>query len=122
MSLKAEIGRAISAHAEWKARLEGAIASGRCDVKPAEVRRDDLCELGQWLHGSAISEHDKASPYYESVKLLHADFHRGTAEILLFALVGKAEMARQLMGTGSHHASLSAELTRTLTRWRDGSH
>jgi hypothetical protein len=119
MLLHAEINKAMTAHALWKERLLSAIDSGDSGYSPAIIAKDDHCEFGQWLYGPSVSEADRQNPYYGSVRQLHADFHKATAEIMLYALAGKKGMAHKMLGTGSHYASLSGELMRTLARWRD---
>lgn len=119
MSLKDEITKGIGAHGLWKQRLIDAIANGKSDWKPDTVCMDNQCDFGKWLYGASPA--DKKSPHYETVKSLHAQFHKVAGEILRLALSGKKSEANTAMGDNSQYRDLSSKLTKEMMAWRDHS-
>ena len=77
---KFEVGRAIAAHAEWKARLKQCVDEGRCDASATDALRDDRCELGRWLY--ALPAEARAERAWSLVRDMHANFHREASEIV----------------------------------------
>lgn len=117
MSLQEEIKKAIGAHGLWKARLVAAIETGKSEFVPEKVCTDNQCDFGKWLYGVTITSADKTGSHYESVRKLHAEFHKIAAKILELALAGKKDEAKKMMDPGSEFASLSSKLTVAMTQW-----
>ncbi len=115
--LEKEIVEAIHCHTAWKRRLRHAIDSGTAEVTVEEVARDDRCEFGQWLAGSAFSEANRDGSY-EAVCQLHGQFHRVAAATLQLALNGRKDEAERSMGAGGLYARASLRLSRALSAWR----
>jgi Chemoreceptor zinc-binding domain len=72
---------AIAAHVNWKLRIH-ALLSGKLLEKldPTAIAKDDVCELGKWIHSDAWSEMPK--PQHSELLATHADFHREAARIV----------------------------------------
>ncbi len=117
MSTRDEISRAIGAHGMWKQRLRAAIASGKSELAPADVARDNLCDFGKWLHSDSTAG-DRASPEYRQVLDLHAQFHRCASGVLSAALAGNHTVAENAMGLSGEFTSISADLTKAMMNWK----
>jgi len=112
-----EIKKAIGTHGVWKARLRTAIKLGTAEFRVAEVARDDQCPFGVWL--SAQPPEAQASPHWQSVHRLHAEFHRATAHVLSLALAGKPDVAQREMGPGTPFIDVSTKLTSAMMKWSE---
>lgn len=83
---------ALDAHAAWKQRLQDVLA-GRLEVPEIhKVARDDLCALGQWLHGEGRQKFGAMTEYQ---KLLHShgEFHLCVGEALSAHVAGHRDEA-----------------------------
>lgn len=111
-----EILKAMNAHGVWKLRLRAAIVTGSSDVTPDVARCDDKCEFGRWLLGSSVAPEIRATAYYESVRKLHADFHKCAGEVLHSALSNQADKANALLA--DTFSKKSHTLMVELTKWK----
>lgn len=112
---KFEIQLAIGAHGLWKQRLSSAIATGKSEFSPDDIRRDGLCDFGKWLH--SLPESDRASELWKKVHSLHERFHLESAGVLEAALAGRKEEAAAAMAQGSAYALVSMRLTAAMMEW-----
>lgn len=111
--MKEKIKKAIAAHGARKDRLSTAIASGKLEIPIANIRADNVCDFGKWLHGEvAVLGRE---PRYAKVKDLHARFHRAAGEVAELALAGKKAEAEVAMA--GDYAAVSATLTKEMTDW-----
>ncbi len=117
MEISEQINLAIAGHSMWKRRLRTAIEIGKSGFKPEIVKQDDKCDFGKWLH-SELSPEFRASPGFEKIARLHADFHIEAARILQLALGRDQAEARSAMESLGTYASLSARLTTSLMEWK----
>ncbi len=108
--------KAISAHAQWKRRLNEAIDSGASEWTVSDVKADDRCEFGEWLRN--LPPVAKTSERYRHLQSLHTDFHQAASDVLKLALAGKKDDARAAMSRGSHFNETSTQLVLTLGDWR----
>jgi hypothetical protein len=108
--------QAISAHAQWKRRLNEAIDSGSSEWTVSEVRADDRCEFGKWLN--TLCDLEKSSDSCLHLRSLHTEFHHAASEVLELALAGKKDDARAAMSPGNRFNQTSTELVLTLGEWR----
>lgn len=115
--LGATIQAALAAHAAWKDRLAAAIEGGEADVTPDQVRPDDACAFGKWLHGPAAEPH-RGGSNYQLAHDLHERFHRAAATVLEAALDGDAAKAEKMMAVGSEFQVVSARLAGVLLDWK----
>ena len=76
------IQKAIAAHSSWKARLRSAVATGKCDVTPADIKVDNRCEFGKWLYGPDFSAAEKQTKNCRAAIDLHAKFHQEAAKVV----------------------------------------
>ncbi len=115
MTAKDQIASAIAAHQEWKARLIHAIQQGSSDYQPTIVEKDDQCALGHWL--CDCDPELLQSIHYQTVRQLHADFHREAARILELALNGQRGQACLALGLGSQYVKISSALVLEMRKW-----
>jgi hypothetical protein len=113
-SSRAEIDAALAAHDKWKTHFDAAVTLGARMVEVMNVRQDDRCRIGSWLHGTSEL---KAHRGFRKVVTLHARFHREASKALQLALAARKDEARKLMGEGSVYCRTSADLTRALESW-----
>jgi len=66
---------AISAHVNWKARLENYLNGNSAEeLDPMVICRDDQCLLGKWIHGPALTYLNDDDGFYR-LRKNHANFH-----------------------------------------------
>ena len=116
------IDQAIASHGEWKRHLQKVIATGESDTPVEVIARDDRCAFGAWLCGPSLSAMDKASIYYETIRVLHAEFHSAAALVLQLALDGNKKPCRVLASNAGHclysgiaHNNRARSVARALT-------
>jgi hypothetical protein len=113
-----EIDNAIAAHGAWKSRLKTAIDTGTLETSPATIGADNKCAFGGWLYGSTLTPQEKASPEYNEIKRLHAQFHQLAGRVAQLALAGKKAEAEAIMGPSAEYAAISGKLTLALMQWK----
>ncbi|MBL8943875.1 MAG: CZB domain-containing protein [Myxococcales bacterium] len=114
--VKDQIAKAIGTHGMWKARLQGAVSSGKSENPPEVVEKDDQCEFGKWLATLAMDPTVGQSHHYVEVRALHAKFHGCAAKVIRLAVKGDRASAGTLMD--GEYADASAALTSAMMRWR----
>ena len=88
---------AVDAHTKWKARLINYVKGTSTEnLDVAKVSKDDVCDLGCWIHGPAKAH--AAQSEYKALKSAHADFHRSVGKIVQYVHDGKADEAQRLLG------------------------
>ena len=107
---------AVAAHGEWKYKLLKAIDNKGEGLDPAKIEVDNQCVFGKWLYS------DKTVPYraeadYESVRRLHAEFHRHTASIVRLYQSGELRRAQEEIAENSLYSQISARLAAAVERW-----
>jgi methyl-accepting chemotaxis protein len=117
MVTKEAIDSALTAHAQWKKRLQDAVSTGQSEFKPEVVKTDNACQFGQWLYG--LPQGDTKSEDYSKVKTLHAEFHKIAGNILQLALSGKKEEALKKLEYGGEYGSTTGKLVLALQSWKE---
>jgi hypothetical protein len=113
---KQAIEAAISAHAEWKKRLENAAQTGQSEFDPKVVAVDDACPFGKWLYG--LRGADASTADYATVKQAHAEFHRAAAGVLTTALAGRKAQALEQLAFSGDYSRTSGRLVLALRGWQ----
>lgn len=121
MAISEEIGKAITAHGQWKQKLRSAIDTGTSESTPERVRKDNNCSFGKWLH-DRIDENDKSSPHYLEAVKLHAKVHVEAASVLKLALAGRTAEALQGVALNSEFSKISGKLTKEMKTWQRSLH
>jgi hypothetical protein len=116
-----DIDTAISAHENWKLRLQNYL-EGRSqeDLRPEVICLDDRCDLGKWLHGPGRARLGKY-PAFSVLVARHKYFHVQASTVVALAQTGEREKAQSLIDGAFRHASnqvvlLLKELKRGLGR------
>ena len=117
MVTREAIDAALTAHAQWKDRIEASVASRRSDFKPAVVAMDDACDFGRWMH--TLRGDDILTEQYRTVKALHAQFHKAAAHVLTMALAGNGADAMTELAPGGDYHRIAADLVLAMTRWKE---
>jgi methyl-accepting chemotaxis protein len=108
---------ALTAHAAWSSRLRAAIRTGKLDVAVGTIGADNACQFGKWLYGAQLSESDKQSAIYRSVRQLHGQFHEEAAKVAQLAISQQQKAAEEAMAPSSEFARLSSTLTKAIEEW-----
>lgn len=107
---------AIQAHGSWKLKLATYIRKPDGKYKATDVERDNVCELGCWLHGdgrrlASLSE-------YQALKASHARFHKAAGEIIRKADAGENMSDQVSLGANSAYAAASKEVVNAIMAMR----
>ncbi|MDP1733856.1 MAG: CZB domain-containing protein [Sulfuritalea sp.] len=104
---------AIAAHIKWKVRLSQFIdGTGAEHLNSTDVCKDNLCDLGKWIHGEGTAF--KAAPHYQDLVGKHAHFHVCAAEIVRKVEGGDKAGAKAALGgpfVGASRATVAAIMT-----------
>lgn len=111
------INQAIAAHGLWKQRLREAIKTGVSEWTVEQVRVDNHCAFGKWLY--SFTQTEQQDKEWETIRALHANFHKEAAQILELALSGKQQEAENALGLTGAFAQASSALTLAMVQWRD---
>ncbi len=99
-----DLEKALTAHAEWKIKLRGAIQKKE-HVDATSISSDRCCPLGEWLHGEGRQRH-ASLPSHGQCLSKHAEFHRQAGAVASAINQGRfAEAETILNGPGYMAAS-----------------
>ena len=118
MTLYEDIQNAYIGHGAWKERLARAIRAGKSEFTPQTTEADDCCDFGRWLY--ALPLDIRQTTYWQTVRDLHAQFHKQAGLVLRLALAEHRQLAELAMAPGSGFEQLSGELGAALRRWKKG--
>ncbi|MDD2729996.1 MAG: CZB domain-containing protein [Malikia sp.] len=93
-----DFDRAIESHHQWRVTLRNSIAR-KLKVDVDRLRRDDCCELGRWLHGSA-GQGWGSNPAFTRLLQHHRDFHQEAGRIGDLINQSQLREAERLVGPG----------------------
>ncbi|WP_456387386.1 CZB domain-containing protein [Profundibacter sp.] len=111
-----QINNAIGAHGSWKIKLRTAVKKGKSVHSVEDVRCDDKCAFGMWIHGTDIDGPTRSSVPFNVIKRLHAEFHVCAADVLKMATTGNTNEATDLLD--GDFSAKSEKLVRGLRKWR----
>jgi hypothetical protein len=107
--------RIITAHVEWKLRLQKFLDGTSTEtLDPAVIAVDNRCELGKWIYSVGTSF--KNSTNYTTVKESHAHFHKVAATIVSHHLHGDTQAAQSLLN--GDYSQLSDTLKKNILKLR----
>jgi len=92
MNLDDEIG----VYGRWPGKLKAYLKKPDGSLKVADLRVDDKCALGHWIHEEEAKL--AAMDEYAALKDLHARFHAAAADIVALADGGQTEPAEAALG------------------------
>jgi hypothetical protein len=99
---------AITAHVNWKLRIH-ALLTGRLSEKlePATIARDNVCELGKWIHGEGKAKMPPAE--HAALVAAHAAFHKEAARIVGEVYAGHP-ISLEVIEMNSHFGKLTTQV------------
>lgn len=103
-----DFDEAIVSHLKWKIHLRNFLDGRGEKLDSAEVAKEDVCELGQWIYGEGKQFADTV-PYQELVRK-HAQFHLRAAEVVHKAETGDKRGAETLLATGREFSTASKDI------------
>jgi methyl-accepting chemotaxis protein len=104
----------IEKHAEWKLKLRTAIDKKET-LDAATISKDNLCELGKWLHGegkTAFSKH----PSHGECLAKHAAFHVEAGKVAKLINEKKYSEAHAAIRLETPYAAASKAVTLAIVR------
>lgn len=108
-----DFNQAIDAHRQWKVKLRTAISKQETlDVNT--ICRDDCCPLGMWLHGKG-GKHWNGQPIFRQLIDKHAQFHKAAGAVAEKINRHLFDDAEKLIGSGSHFANVSSDVSTLLS-------
>lgn len=107
---------AIRAHVDWKLRIRMFLADQGEPLSSDVAARDNVCKLGQWLHGEGAKY--AADPSYPELKEAHARFHKAAAEVLRVAERGDKRGAEARL-EGADYTKSSSAVVAAILKIRD---
>lgn len=113
-SFDEQLGSAIAAHGQWKSRLRTAVLTGKTEFEIRAVELDNQCPFGKWLYSEGARAF-RATGDFDSVKGLHAQFHKEAAAILRLATTGRKAEAEAALTAGSSFCRASSGLVLALS-------
>lgn len=105
---------AIATHVQWKIKLRRAIAK-REKLDASTIRKDDACELGQWLRGAGQLQHGHCAAFPEVVRR-HAEFHEQAALVAAEINAGHHASAARMLDRDSAYWAASSEVGISIVR------
>lgn len=113
-----DFGKAIQAHIQWKQRLQNCINDKNIgDLNSNNVCKDNLCDLGKWLHSDQPETIIKDPTFLEIIDR-HKRFHEIAGSIV--KRIEKLETldADKELGIDSEYGKVSSKLIALLMRMR----
>jgi hypothetical protein len=111
---------AINAHVHWKVRLLS-YRNGLSEenLEPAQVCRDDLCDLGKWIHGAAKHVFLGYDEFME-LQEKHAYFHAVAGKVVQHVQEQNYASADKLLA--SEYSRASREVVQALAEFEQHLH
>jgi methyl-accepting chemotaxis protein len=86
----------IGTHVLWKKRLVALLdGTSQESLDPAAIGVDNKCALGKWIYGDGQSFASAST--FETVRSMHAEFHRLAAQVVSLHQAGKKDEAEHLL-------------------------
>ena len=93
-----DIDMALTAHQNWKLRLNAYLSGSSTEDLSAEaICFDDRCDLGRWIYGSGKAQLGRF-PGFTALMGHHKMFHYAASNVVALAAAGKTDEARQMLG------------------------
>lgn len=108
-----DLNNAIQAHAEWKVKLRAAIAKKE-KMDDTKLSKDNVCSLGQWLHGEGKGPYGRLASYARCVEE-HAKFHRCAGDVARTINAGRLSEAEAMLGHGTPYSGASNAVALAVT-------
>ncbi|OEJ65375.1 hypothetical protein BEN30_14760 [Magnetovibrio blakemorei] len=104
---------AVHWHMAWLKKMLADIQNPS-KLKPEEIARDDLCEIGKWIHGEAVQYREL--PEYQDLKNIHMELHKATSQAVVLAQAGKLSEAKKYLSLHGDFIETSKRLLDSCNR------
>ena len=111
-----DFDEAFAAHQQWRVTLRNA-AQRKLTINADELRRDDCCKLGRWLHGAG-GQHWGREPGFTQLLQVHRDFHKEAGKVADVIMKRQYDQAEKLMEPGSAYSEASKDVALSLKQLR----
>jgi aerotaxis receptor len=111
-----DFDQAFAVHQEWRVMLRNAVQR-KLSVNADEMRRDDCCKLGKWLHGPGGKRWGHEPVFTQLVKV-HRDFHKEAGKVADTIMKRQYEQADKQMEPGTPFAEASKVVAQMLKQLR----
>ena len=115
--LNRQISDALAAHEGWKQRLGDAVRTGALPKPAREIKRDDQCAFGKWLHGMRQDPKISGQSGYKAVVEAHAAFHRCAGGVAEMVESGRKDAAGAAL-KGPEFGQATQHLKMEMSLWR----
>lgn len=105
---------AISSHLSWKIKLHQFLDGQGEKLDSRNVQRDDVCALGQWLHGVGKAHANRAE--FTNLLKEHAQFHRTAADVVRAIELGGRDRAKALLAPAGQFEQASESTVSAIVR------
>lgn len=114
------LDKEIIKHADWKIRFSNAIFRRESldSYVMQTIRKDNCCELGQWLHGEGKAQYGRL-PSYKACLKKHAAFHAEAEKIALTINAKHYHEASKMIGINSAFNAIVSETCCEVTRLKE---
>lgn len=113
-----DFDKAIQAHIQWKQKLYNCISSQSIgDLNSSNICKDNLCDLGKWLHGNQPEKVVQDTTFKEIVEK-HKRFHEIAGGIVKRVENSETLDADKELGIDSEYGKISSKLIALLMRMR----
>ncbi|MGA7179897.1 MAG: CZB domain-containing protein [Thiobacillaceae bacterium] len=86
----------IGTHVLWKKRLLALLdGTSQETLDPESISVDNNCALGKWIYGDGQSYASAST--FETVRSMHAEFHRLAAQVVSLHKAGKKDEAEYVL-------------------------
>ena len=109
---------AISAHVNWKMKLQVYLRKPDKSLDPAKIESDCNCDLGKWINADGAKY--AADPKFIKLKADHTKFHKAAAAIVRKADAGQSVTEDVALGSKSEFAQLSQSVVSVLMDMKMG--
>lgn len=116
--LDLDFDKVIGAHAQWKTKFRAAI-SRKEQLNAADIARDDLCELGRWIH-SCDSAKSGGIGLFSALMADHKQFHRCAGDVAHVINQQNYSKAEEMIAPKSKFSDASNVVIATLGRMKRG--
>ena len=101
-----DLNAAISAHENWKMRLDLYLSgTSKEDLRAEVICFDDRCDLGKWIHSTGKARLGKL-PGFTALLSDHKQFHYAASNVVALAQAGKIVEAEKMMdGPYARHSA-----------------
>ena len=102
------LDRAYAAHQQWKVKLQESVTA-HATLDTTTIKRDDRCELGQWLYSDARSMYGHM-PQFKRLLAKHTNFHLVTGVVAKIINERQFEEATAMLRDFSLFSTASADV------------